>query len=472
MKIALYLRVSTLEQAESGYSLEEQEDKLRKYCEAKDWDVVHVYRDPGFSGSTLNRPSMQQLISDVGAGLFEGVLVYKLDRLSRSQKDTLHLIEDVFNAHNVSFISMSENFDTSTPFGKAMIGILSVFAQLEREQIKERMQMGKVGRAKTGKAMNWSNPPFGYNYDEANEAYKVDDLKARIVKDIYKDYLSGTSITKIVDKLNETGHIGKPKAWSFSTLRAVLSNETYTGVTVWKGNAYPGSHKAIISKKMFDRTQKELSRRQRLYAEISNPRPFQAQYMLSGIIRCAYCGNIYVIDTRKNKKLGKYHIYRCASKSRSKTPQEQKDKCLSMVTYQMKDLEHRVISEIRKLQVDNSLIDRYKTETVDTTPLKNELERINKQQAKLVDLYLIDGNLPLEKVKEKSHELERQRQNIQHQLNQINEPPLSVSEAKELLATDDITTLSYESQKVLVNKLIREITISNDSMNINWNFTL
>jgi len=472
MKIALYLRVSTLEQAESGYSLEEQEDKLRKYCEAKDWDVVHVYRDPGFSGSTLNRPSMQQLISDVDAGLFEGVLVYKLDRLSRSQKDTLHLIEDVFNAHNVSFISMSENFDTSTPFGKAMIGILSVFAQLEREQIKERMQMGKVGRAKTGKAMNWSNPPFGYNYDEANEVYKVDDLKARIVKGIYKDYLSGTSITKIVDKLNSTGHIGKPKAWSFSTIRAVLSNESYTGVTIWKDKAYPGSHKAIISKEMFDRTQKELSRRQRLYAEISNPRPFQAQYMLSGIIRCAYCGNVYVIDTRKNKNLGKYHIYRCASKSRSKTPQEQKDKCLSVVTYKMEDLEHRVISEIRKLQVDNSLIDKYKVETVDTTPLKKELERIKKQQAKLVDLYLDSGNLPLEKVKEKSDELERQRQNIQRQLEQISEPPLSVNEAKELLNTDDVTKLDYEQRKILVNKLIREITLSNDNMNINWNFTL
>lgn len=472
MKVALYLRVSTLEQAESGYSLEEQEDKLRKYCEAKDWNVVHVYRDPGFSGSTLKRPSMQQLISDVSAGLFEGVLVYKLDRLSRSQKDTLHLIEDVFNKHNISFISMSENFDTSTPFGKAMIGILSVFAQLEREQIKERMQMGKVGRAKTGKAMNWSNPPFGYIYDEENDAYKTDELKAQIVKDIFKDYLSGTSINKIVNKLNATGHIGKPAPWQLSSLRGVLSSETYTGVTVWRGNTYAGSHEAIISKDTFDKTQKELSRRQRLYAEISNPRPFQAQYMLSSIMRCAYCDNVFVIDTRKNKKLGKYHIYRCASKSRSKTPQEQKDKCLSVVTYKKKDLEYKVISEIRKLQVDNSLIDKYKTETVDTTPLKEELERIRKQQAKLVDLYLDAGNLPLEKVKERSNELEHQRKSIQQRLDQINEPPITVTEAKKLLNTDDVTTLSYDQQKILVNKLIREIRIDNDSININWNFTL
>ncbi len=472
MKVALYLRVSTLEQAESGYSLEEQEDKLRKYCEAKDWQVVHVYRDPGFSGSTLQRPSMQQLISDVSAGLFEGVLVYKLDRLSRSQKDTLHLIEDVFNKHDISFISMSENFDTSTPFGKAMIGILSVFAQLEREQIKERMQMGKVGRAKTGKAMNWSNPPFGYIYDEENDAYKTDKLKAQIVKDIYKDYLSGTSINKIVNKLNATGHIGKPAPWHISSLRAVLANETYTGVTVWRGNIYAGSHEAIISKDTFDKTQKELSRRQRLYAEISNPRPFQAQYMLSSIMRCAYCDNVFVIDTRKNKKLGKYHVYRCASKSRSKTPQELKDKCLSVVTYKKKDLEYRVISEIRKLQVDNSLIDKYKTETVDTAPLKKELERIRKQQAKLVDLYLDAGNLPLEKVKERSNELEQQRKSIQQRLDQISEPPITVNEAKKLLNTDDVTTLSYDQQKILVNKLIREIRIDNKSININWNFTL
>lgn len=134
-KVAIYVRVSTLEQAEEGYSVDEQINKLEKYSEIKEWSVYETYVDPGYTGSNIDRPGMQRLIADAKLKRFDAVLVYKLDRLSRSQKDTLHLIEDVFDKHNVSFVSLNENFDTSTPFGKAMIGILSVFAQLEREQI-------------------------------------------------------------------------------------------------------------------------------------------------------------------------------------------------------------------------------------------------------------------------------------------------------------------------------------------------
>lgn len=149
MKIAIYTRVSTLEQKEHGYSLGEQSERLEGYAKARGWSVYKVYTDGGHSGASLDRPALKSMIRDIERGKVDGVLVYKLDRLSRSQKDTLYLIEDVFNRHGVGFVSMQESFDTSTPFGKAMVGILSVFAQLEREQIKERMTLGKIGRAKT-----------------------------------------------------------------------------------------------------------------------------------------------------------------------------------------------------------------------------------------------------------------------------------------------------------------------------------
>ena len=135
-KVAIYVRVSTTSQAEEGYSIEEQKDKLEAYCKIKDWSVYKVYTDGGFSGSNTNRPAIEQLIKDAQKKKFDTVLVYKLDRLSRSQKDTLYLIEEVFIKNGIEFLSLQENFDTSTPFGKAMIGLLAVFAQLEREQIK------------------------------------------------------------------------------------------------------------------------------------------------------------------------------------------------------------------------------------------------------------------------------------------------------------------------------------------------
>lgn len=472
MKVALYLRVSTLEQAESGYSLEEQEDKLRKYCEAKDWDVVHVYRDPGFSGSTLNRPSIQQLITDAKAGLFEGVLVYKLDRLSRSQKDTLHLIEDIFNKHDVSFVSMSENFDTSTPFGKAMIGILSVFAQLEREQIKERMQMGKVGRAKAGKAMNWTNTPFGYRYDSTNDTYDIDEFQAKIVRRIFDDYLAGISLNKIKNKLNNEGHLGKSIPWSFRTIRQILDNQTYTGVNVFKGAVYPGLHKPIISNEMFERTKKEIARRQQIQAELGNPRPFKSQYMLSGLMRCGYCGAMYVILTRGGKQEGQYHIYRCDSIARRVPSNIHREHCPANHSYKRLEIEEIVIDEIHKLQVDTSLIDKYKVEKFDPAPLKKELERIRNQQDKLVDLYLNGKGLPLDKLQVKSEELDKQRKNIEKQLNNVAEPTLSVDEAKKILSTSDIRQLSYDKQKIVVRQLISSITVTNDGFTINWAFAM
>ena len=174
--IALYSRVSTAEQAEHGYSLEEQSDRMKKYCDAMGWKGYKSYTDGGFSGANTDRPALQNLIRDVKNGKVEKVLVYKLDRLSRSQKDTLMLIEDVFLANNCDFVSMSENFDTGTAYGRAMIGLLSCFSQLERENIKERMSMGRSARAKTGRFMGSNFVPVGY--DRKDGKLVVNEIQA------------------------------------------------------------------------------------------------------------------------------------------------------------------------------------------------------------------------------------------------------------------------------------------------------
>ena len=162
-RIAIYIRVSTLEQAQEGYSIEEQKDRLIAYCRAHDWAIADIYVDGGYSGSNLKRPGIQKLMSETTN--FDVVLVYKLDRLSRSQRDTLYLIEEVFLPNQVDFVSMQESFDTSSPFGKAMIGLLAVFAQLEREQIKKRTFMGRVARAKKGLHQGGGKIPIGYTYN-------------------------------------------------------------------------------------------------------------------------------------------------------------------------------------------------------------------------------------------------------------------------------------------------------------------
>lgn len=186
-RAALYIRVSTLEQAQEGYSVGEQKERLIAYCKAKDWIIADIYVDGGYTGSNLNRPGIQKLISETDK--FDLVLVYKLDRLSRSQRDTLYLIEEVFRPKGVDFISMQESFDTSTPFGKAMIGLLAVFAQLEREQIKERTWMGRVARAKTGLHHGGGHIPIGYEYEDGHLV--INPYEAEQVRKIYEWYLAG-----------------------------------------------------------------------------------------------------------------------------------------------------------------------------------------------------------------------------------------------------------------------------------------
>ena len=473
MKVAIYTRVSTIEQAEEGYSISEQQDKLKKYCDIKDWKVARVYTDPGFSGSNTNRPSLQQLISDCKNNMFDAVLVYKLDRLSRSQKDTLYLIEDVFNKNGVGFISLSENFDTSTAFGKAMIGILSVFAQLEREQITERMTLGRVGRAKAGKAMSWANCPFGYIIQK--EIYEIDPFRAEIVKRIYRDYLSGVSITKITQKLNAEGHVGKNVNWSYRTVRQILGNIVYAGYIKYKNEIYPGLHKPIVSLSDYKKVQVELERRRITQAQLSNPRPFRAKYMLSGLMRCGYCNSVLQIYTTQLKSGVQLHNYKCPSSSPKRNSHYKRhDFDCGFTRVRKNDVESVVISEIKKLPLNMDKVinnQENKDNAKEIKAIKVELQQVEKKQDKIVDLYLLD-NINVDELNKKNDELSKQKENLQKRLNSLTDNKKKekiedfIKNAKE---AKNIDKLDYEKQKVIVRNLISGIKVFNDKVEINWN---
>jgi len=203
----IYIRVSTQEQAKEGFSVEAQKDKLIAYCNAKNWNIYDIYIDGGYSGGSLERPALKKMLDELEN--IDVVLVYKLDRLSRSQKDTLLLIEERFLESKVDFVSLSESFDTTTPFGMAIIGILSVFAQLERETIKERSKLGKEKRAKEGLWRGGANVPTGYKYIEDNGGLIIDNYEAMQIKEIFKLYNEGKGYHKIAELLNKKGKDAK-----------------------------------------------------------------------------------------------------------------------------------------------------------------------------------------------------------------------------------------------------------------------
>ena len=474
-KVALYVRVSTTSQMEEGYSIEEQKAKLESYCDIKDWHIYKVYTDGGFSGSTTERPALEQLIKDAQSKLFDTVLVYKLDRLSRSQKDTLYLIEDIFLKNNIEFVSLLENFDTSTPFGRAVIGLLSVFAQLEREQIKERMQLGKLGRAKAGKSMMWAKTSYGYNYDKETGSMTVNEYEALVVKEIFTSYLAGMSITKLRDKINE--EYPKQPAWSYRTIRGILANPVYCVLNKYKGQTFQGTHKHIISLVDFEQTQRELAKRQQTARELSNPRPFQAKYMLSGLAQCGYChAPLKVILGAVRKDGSRFKRYECYQrhprKTRGVTVYNDNKKCNSGY-YDMELLEHYVLTRIAQLQNDPDKIQELFSDdtspAVDKQAIQKQIDSLTLKLSKLNDLYL-DDRITLDELRTKSADFIKQRTALEEEIKKASTDKQAGQRKKieKLLDASSVFDMSYDNQKVIVRELIDKVQVTSDKIVIRW----
>ena len=474
-KVALYVRVSTTSQLEEGYSIEEQKAKLESYCDIKDWHVYKVYTDGGFSGSTTERPALEQLIKDAQSKLFDTVLVYKLDRLSRSQKDTLYLIEDIFLKNNIEFVSLLENFDTSTPFGRAVIGLLSVFAQLEREQIKERMQLGKLGRAKAGKSMMWAKTSYGYDYNKDTGTMTVNEYEALAVKEIYASYLAGMSITKLRDKINE--EYPKQPAWSYRTIRGILANPVYCGLNQYKGQTFQGTHKPIISIVDFEQTQRELAKRQQTAKELSNPRPFQAKYMLSGLAQCGYChAPLKVILGAVRKDGSRFKRYECYQRhprtTKGVTVYNDNKKCESGY-YDMELLEHYVLTRIAQLQNDPDKIQELFSDdtspAVDKQAIQKQIDSLTIKLSKLNDLYL-DDRITLDELRTKSSDFIKQRSALEEEMKKAltDKQAGQREKVEKILDASSVLDMSYDNQKVIVRELIDKVQVTSDKIVIRW----
>lgn len=450
MKAALYVRVSTAEQSLKGYSIGEQTERLSKYADAMGWEVFKVYTDPGYSGSNTDRPALQELIADASAGMFKKVVVYKLDRLSRSQRDTLALIEDVFNRNSVDFVSMSENFDTSTPFGRATIGILAVFAQLEREQIKERMMMGKSARSKTGAWMGTHKPPIGY--DLVGGKLTPNPHEMELVKQIYTLFLSGHPMRQIARDMNASGlyhHYGK---WSEMTVKKVLSNREYIGEICYQRNYLPGIHEPIVSEDDFIRAQEMLAEVHRRYN--ADLRPGRAKSYLGGLLYCAQCGGKYHKLTTKG-----YSYYICASRSK-KCDAMVKDHGCKNKTWRMDQLDEMILDEIRGLQFDPE----FKPEAEKPVDVSRQIEGINRQIARYMDLYALE-KIPLDVLENKINALTADRERLAEEKRPVRGVPVkNFAEVIKYGSFDDI--------RAVLLALIERIEIDGEDITVYWNFAI
>ena len=475
MRVVIYVRVSTQEQAKEGYSIQEQIERLQKYCEAMGWTVVKVYTDPGYTGATMDRPALSQMIRDVKAGKADKVLVYKLDRLSRSQLDTLYLIEKVFIANNTDFVSMNENFDTSTPFGRAMIGILAVFAQLEREQIKERMMMGKEARAKEGKyAGSWA-VPIGYDYIPEKDALIINEYERMQVLEVFDLFFAGVGIRRIIKIMKEKGYSHKHGTWNDKTIRNVMRSKTYLGMLRFRGDWVQGLHDPIISQATHEKAVKMLDERKEAYE--AKKRPGKAQSYLASLLICKHCGAKYhKISGQKLKNGNQLVYYYCASRSK-RNPTMIKDLNCKNKHWRMTELDETVFSQIKQLATDPKYFETIIEEKTDKNRpdiIRAEIEKLNSQIVKLMDLYVI-GNMPLDVLEARTHELSEQKEKLEAELESILQEEQTAMTRKEALEVASSFGEVLESgdflkiREVLLT-LIEYIELDNEKIDIHWNF--
>jgi len=412
MKIVIYLRVSTEDQAKEGYSLEVKREYLESFAKREGWDIFKIYQDDGYSGYTTDRPALKELLEDARQRKFNLVLVYKLDRFSRNLKDLLNLVEEL-STYDIGFKSATEPFDTTTSTGKLMFQQLGSFAEFERNRIAERVFPGMVRGVLKG---NWQGARYslyGYKYNKEKKLLEVGEQEAKVVKLIYTLFLSGKSIRSITEYLTRKGYRNRNgNIFTTKLIGDILKNRIYTGKLVWNRHHYDktkrtrkgyryiknpsdkviiaqGKHKAIISEEDFELVQKKLSlikveRRKKV-----------GDYPLSGILYCAKCNHKYLgfSAISNHRTRAKKRWYRCSGPLRSFIRCKNKSVKADAIESQIAGILETLLKN-DKLQTSRWMnMTNLDTSTIEIP--KTEIERVKKElkdnlekQSKLTDAYL------------------------------------------------------------------------------------
>lgn len=256
LRCAIYTRKSHEEGLEQEFnSLDAQRESAEAYIESQrmqGWlGLPDRYDDGGFSGGNMDRPALKRLLDDVDDGKVDVIVVYKIDRLSRSLLDFMKMIE-LFNEKGVSFVSVTQHFNTTDPTGRMFLGILITFAQYEREVIAERIR-DKVAAAKRRGKYCGGPAILGYDVDRENKKLLTNPDEAPLVQHIFRRFTQLASAKKLAQELNEQGYKTKSwttkkgkhregTEWNTGHIYRLLGNRTYNGEVVHKGNSYPGEH--------------------------------------------------------------------------------------------------------------------------------------------------------------------------------------------------------------------------------------
>jgi len=459
------VRVSTEDQSRFGHSLDEQEDRLHKLCEFKGYKIYKVYRQEGVSAKNTNRPKFQEMIQDMKDGKINKIIVYKLDRLTRSIKD-LETICTMLEDYNCSLESVAEEINTETANGKFFIRMLTILAQLEIERTSERTKFGLVGAAKKGHLSG--KPPLGFTKEKDSKDLIIDEVKADVVRRIFKLYLDGSSVCSICKLFNDEEVLNR--RWATTTVDKILSNQLYIGNmefgkrTNEECQVFEDVVPAIIDKTTFKMVQKRKEK---------NLKNFHRKivYIFMQKMRCPKCNKIMGGSSSTSKNKTKHVYYKCSS-CNTRINEKKIEKSLMKFLNDMLDfflivdnsfkptLNQDTEQEIKKYKVIESglqeKVDRIKKAFIDgllePTTLATELKEIETE---------------LEMVQNKIKELENLKESMKYK--QDIETIFNLKEIEKMKAKSEYVKtnnlwkkLSKEQKQFLINKYIDEIEISVD----------
>lgn len=453
MKTAIYIRVSTDEQAKHGYSIAAQLEKLEAFCVSQGWEVTSVYIDDGQSAKNLDRPKFIEMINEVQDGQFDVLLVYKLDRLTRSVLD-LYKILKVLDDHNCSFKSATEVYDTTNAMGRLFITLVAAIAQWERENLAERVRFGMEKKTKLGL---WKGGKSPYGYTILDKRLILNEDEADVVKEIFT--LSKTKGFYTIAKLltNKSYPTRSGNDWHVDSVRDIANNPVYAGYLTFSENPkeykkpprekklFEGEHPRIIERDTFWELQDILDKRR-----VFGGKRETSNYYFSSILKCARCGH----SMSGHKGNNNVKTYRCSGKKAGKS-------CTSHIIK-----EDNLVKTIFS-QFDNLVEDIYggnKSEDIsqnDINKLEDELKQIEKlisKQKKMYEKDIIEIDeliLKTEQYRTREKECVKQLKTIKHN---------SIQNTEEItFITDNIEALwnhaNDHEKKQLMTTLFNQIVI-------------
>ncbi|SHF80416.1 Recombinase [Caldanaerobius fijiensis DSM 17918] len=472
---AIYARKSVL--TEKGESIENQVRRGIAYCEARGWNYIVYDKDEGYSGKNTDRPDFERMMADAEKGKFQYIISYKLDRISRSVLDFSDFIEKL-NQLGIGYISITENFDTSTPVGRAMMMIIAVFAQLERETIAERVRDNMIDRAKLGK---WNGGPVPMGFDVEKKEFFVDGKKKKASKLVINPHESeiimqfylwyyydpNSSIRRNVVRANKMGILTKRGGrWNDNQMARILQNPIYCiadeeayeyflkeGVTiVSRKEEFDGKHGLILynRRRPYKKTTRERDKSEwilavgehegfipsKIYIGVQNklkenslkaPRTGQGiKSVLSGLVKCGICKRTMVLSYSKRHKNDDdytYAYFRCSTKEKQGIDCGNKNIRADVI-------EDAVIEELKKLSLDREYIYERIKELIKSNDSKKptllkekkrieeQINGIEKQIDNLINL-ASTGALPAELIKQKYESYEKEKSELIQNYNNI-----------------------------------------------------